>query len=61
VTLSVLTQVRAAGDGWSQVATTVSGRAKPRAVSGNPVYCESTGKLEQRITDLVLESLSRDR
>jgi hypothetical protein len=61
VTLSVLTQVSAVGEGWSLVATTVSGRAKPRAVSGNPVYCQSTGKLEQRIVDLVLRSLSRDR
>lgn len=61
VTLSVLTQVSPNGAGWSLVATVVSGRAKPRAVSGNPVYCQSTGKLEQRITDLVLESLSRDR
>ncbi len=61
VTLSVLTQVSANGEGWSLVATVVSGRAKPRAVSGNPVYCQSNGKLEQRITDLILESLSRAR
>lgn len=61
VTLSVLTQVSANGAGWSLVATVVSGRAKPRAVSGNPVYCQSTGKLEQRVFDLVLQSLSRDR
>jgi hypothetical protein len=61
VTLSVLTQVTPSGEGWSLVATTVSGRAKPRAVSGAPVYCQSTGKLEQRIVDLVLRSLSRDR
>lgn len=61
VTLSVLTRVSTSGEGWSMMTTTVSGRAKPRAVSGAPVYCQSTGKLEQRIFDLVLQSLNRDR
>lgn len=61
VTLSVLTRVSASGEGWSVMTTTVSGRAKPRAVSGASVYCQSTGKLERRIVDLVLQSLSRDR
>ena len=54
VTLSVLTRLTPGEDGGTMVVTTVEATGKPRAVSGNPVYCQSNGTLEKRLADLVV-------
>ncbi len=54
VTLMVLSRVSAADEGGTMVVTTVDATAKPRAVSGNPVHCQSKGTLETRLGDLLL-------
>lgn len=59
VTLSVLTRLTAGQDGGTMVVTTVEATGKPRAVSGNPVYCQSKGTLEARVAELVLWALVR--
>ena len=57
VTLSVLTRLTEA-EGGTRVVTTVSGSAKPRAVSGNSVSCTSkVGRLELRLAELIVEVL----
>lgn len=61
VTLSLLTRLTAGETGGTVVATTVVATGKPRAVSGNPVYCQSTGTLEARVADLVLRVLRGQR
>ena len=42
----------------STVASTLSANARPRAVSGNPVPCQSLGRLERRVTELLQQRLS---
>lgn len=59
VTLSVLTRLTPGEDGGTMVVTTVEATGKPRAVSGNPVYCQSKGTLEKRLADLVVWVLVR--
>lgn len=59
VTMSVVTRLAPAQDGWTMIETTVEATARPRDVSGNAVYCPSSGKLEARVFELVLEVLSR--
>jgi hypothetical protein len=54
VTLSVLTRLTPGEDGGTMVVTTLEATGKPRAVSGNPVYCQSKGTLEARLADLVV-------
>ncbi len=54
VTLSVLTRLTPGEGGGTMVVTTVEGTGKPRAVSGNPVYCQSIGTLEARVAQLVV-------
>ncbi len=54
VTLSVLTRLTPGEDGGTMAVTTVEATGKPRAVSGNPVYCQSKGTLEARVAQLVL-------
>ena len=54
VTLSLLTRVTRAEDGGTLVVTTVDGTGKPRAVAGNPVHCQSKGRLEMRVAQLVM-------
>ncbi len=54
VTLSVLTRLTPGEDGGTMVVTTVEATGKPRAVSGNPVYCQSKGTLEAKVAQLVL-------
>ncbi len=61
VTLMVLSRVSAADEGGTMVVTTVDATAKPRAVSGNPVHCQSNGTLETRLADLLLMVLLRVR
>lgn len=57
VTMSVLTRLTAAEGGGTLVQTTVQATGKPRAVSGNPVFCPSRGTLELRVAELVLQAL----
>ncbi|HMG17229.1 MAG TPA: hypothetical protein VK573_00785 [Gemmatimonadales bacterium] len=65
VTLSVLTWLSGAqqsggGAGHGTVISTlVTATARPRALSGNPIYCQSTGTLEQRVAEMVLAELGR--
>ncbi len=59
--MSVLTQVKPGGDGATILATTVLASGKPRAESGNAVYCDSRGTLEARIFDMVLRALDGAR
>ncbi len=54
VTVSVLTHLTPGEDGGTMVVTTVEATGKPRAVSGNPVYCQSKGTLEARVAQLVV-------
>jgi len=57
VTMSVLTRLTPTEGGGTLVETTVQATGKPRAVSGNPVYCPSNGTLEKRVAELVLRAL----
>lgn len=59
VTLSVLTRLTPADDGGTLLTTAVEATAKPRAVSSNPVYCQSKGTLEMRVAQLVMWVLLR--
>lgn len=54
ITMSLLTRLSATDDGHTRVETTVEASGKPRAVTGNPIYCQSNGVLESRVADLVL-------
>ncbi len=49
VTMTVLARVTPASGGGSNVATQVVASARPITVSGSPVRCSSTGRLEQAI------------
>lgn len=54
VEMIVSTQVAAAGDASTTLATTVQGWAKPRGTGGsNRITCNSTGQLEARLAELV--------
>ena len=56
VTLSVLVSLTAEGEG-TVVQTTIDANGKPRAVSGNPIHCQSRGELELRIANEIVEAL----
>lgn len=56
VELKVLTQVHDV-DGRSVVASVVEATARPRGVSGNPVRCSSSGRLEREIVTRVQTQL----
>lgn len=57
ITMSVLTRLSPGEAGGTVLAMTVEATGKPRAVSGNPVYCQSKGTLEARVAELVLRVL----
>ena len=57
VTLTVMTKLTAKGPESTEVVTLVDAYAKPRAVSGNSLHCQSRGKLEVLIAELVAEAL----
>lgn len=57
VTMSVTTRLEPGEDGGTTAITMVSASGRPRAVSGNPVHCQSKGVLESRVADLVLYTL----
>ena len=56
VTLSVVTRI-SASDGGTLATTTVQANGRPRAVTGNPIHCQSKGTLEARVAELILLSL----
>jgi hypothetical protein len=53
VTLNSSSRVQPASTGQVRVSTVLMATARPRAVSGDPIACESTGELEKRINVLV--------
>jgi hypothetical protein len=55
ITLSVVTRLTDAPDGGTTLVTTVDAIGRPRATSGNPLRCESSGVLELRVAQLVAE------
>ena len=55
ITLSVLTLLADEPGGGTKILTTVDAFGRPRATSGNPLRCESTGVLELRVAQLVAE------
>lgn len=61
ITMSVVTQLSDGENGATMVETVVQATGKPRAVSGNAVYCQSNGTLEARVTELVLRVVRSDR
>ncbi len=57
ITLTVTTKLTSKGEDGTEVLTVVDAWGKPRAVSGNPVHCQSRGVLELRIAQEVAEAL----
>ena len=57
---SVVTRITDEPNGKTKITTTVDAIGRPRATSGNPVRCESSGTLESRVVGLILENLGRD-
>lgn len=57
VTLTVVTRLTAKTPESTEVVTMVDAYARPRAVSGNPLHCQSRGELEDRIGQRIAEAL----
>lgn len=57
ITLTVSTKLTAKEEGATEVLTTLDAWGKPRAVSGNPMHCQSRGVLELDIAKAVAEAL----
>lgn len=57
VNLSVITQLLPAAGGSTQVQTSLDASATQRGVSGAPVRCASTGRLEQQIAAAIQQHL----
>ena len=57
ITLSVVTRLTAKGPESTEITTMVDAWGRPRAVSGNPIHCQSRGKLEERIAQRIAEAL----
>jgi len=53
ITMTVFTQLSAAGDDLSRIATRVDASARPMGTSNTPVACTSTGRLEREIAERV--------
>lgn len=56
--VSVVVKPTGSTGGLSVLRTTVSATAQPIQVSGSPVQCASTGRLEERIAELVAARLT---
>ena len=59
VTLSVVSQLQAASESTTRVATLVEATAAPLTFGSPPVACSTTGNLEERIAALVREAVAR--
>lgn len=57
ITLTISTKLTAKGEGATEVLTTLDAWGEPRAVSGNPMHCQSRGVLELEIAQAVAEAL----
>lgn len=57
VTLAVVTRLTAKGEESTEILTMVDAYGRPRAVSGNPLHCQSRGELEKRIAQRIAEAL----
>ena len=57
VTLTISTKLTPKEEGATEVLTTLDAWGEPRAVSGNPMHCQSRGVLELDIARAVAEAL----
>lgn len=57
ITLAVMTRLTAKGPESTEILTMVDAYGRPRAVSGNPIHCQSRGELEKRIAQRIAEAL----
>jgi len=57
ITMMMVVSVSRAPGGGANVITTLDAYGDPRAVSGNPIHCESIKTLEKRVVELVREQL----
>ncbi len=55
ITLSIVTRLTDAPGGGTRILTVVDAIGRPRATSGNPLRCESSGVLELRMAQLIAE------
>ncbi|HUG41109.1 MAG TPA: hypothetical protein VMM12_11520 [Longimicrobiales bacterium] len=53
ITMTLVSRVDPATDAGTRVETVMQATAKPRATAGNPVSCQSNGRLEKRVGDLL--------
>ena len=57
ITMMLIVRVTRAPGGGATVTSTLDAFGDPRAVSGNPIHCESLKTLEERVVELVREQL----
>jgi hypothetical protein len=53
IQLDIVTELQSIGEAQTQVLTQLNAQATPRATSGSPARCRSTGKLEERIASML--------
>ncbi len=59
ITLAVMTRLTSKGPESTEILTMVDAYGRPRAVSGNPIHCQSRGVLEQRVAQRIAEALGK--
>ena len=59
ITLAVVTKLTSKGPESTEILTMVDAYGRPRAVSGNPIHCQSRGVLEQRVAQRIAEALGK--
>lgn len=57
ITLTVSTRLTAKEEGATEVLTVIDAWGEPRAVSGNPMHCQSRGVLELDIAKAIADAL----
>ncbi|MDE2752460.1 MAG: hypothetical protein OXI83_07790 [Gemmatimonadota bacterium] len=60
ITLSVVTRLTSKGPESTEILTMIDAYGRPRAVSGNPIHCQSRGVLEQRVAQRIAEALGKE-
>lgn len=58
VTMSLLSRVTPDDEGATRVETVLTASARPRTQAGDPVNCQSNGKLEARVVELLVLTLA---
>jgi hypothetical protein len=53
IRMTLVTRLVPAAEEGTRMETTLQASGKPRATAGNPVSCQSNGRLERRVADLV--------